>query len=395
MWMTETRSINDLVPAEYNPRQLMEKQKEALQASLDRFGQAQEIAINTDGTIIGGHQRIKILKELGYETVRVSIPDRPLTKEEEKELNVRFNQNIGEWDFAALSDNFELDELTDWGFDLDELSKQFDLLVTAEEKDDEVPEVPKEPIAKLGDLYKLGEHRLLCGDATKVEDVERLMDGQKADITFTSPPYNVGHNLGYKNKNDKYDGSGDNIENYDQFLTDWVLLALKYSRYVFNNIQMLANNKHDIIRHLAEVNNYVCDVAFWKKSQVAPAMAANVMNSQIEMIWILGKENKRSINTSEFRGTVANFIETSSAMKDNKNTKIHNATMPVALCDWVIKNFTQLKMSIIDVFGGTGTTLIAAEKLGRKCYMMELDPKYIDVIVKRWEDYTGSKAEKI
>jgi DNA modification methylase len=235
----------------------------------------------------------------------------------------------------------------------------------------------------------VGGHVLMCGDSTKKEDVEKLMNGEKADITFTSPPYNVGHNLGYKSK-DKYDGSGDNIENYDQFLTDWVMIALEHSRYVFNNIQMLANNKHDLIRHLAEVNDYICDVAFWKKSPVAPAMAENVMNSQVEMIWILGKENKRSINTGQFRGTLSNFIETSSSQKDNKNNDIHNATMPFALCDWVINNFTQTGMAIMDVFGGTGTTLIACEQTGRKCYMMELSEVYTDVIVDRYCKFTGN-----
>ena len=189
-----------------------------------------------------------------------------------------------------------------------------DLIIEPDEKDDEVPETPEEPQSKIGDLYELGNHRVLCGDSTKIEDVERLMDGKKADISFTSPPYNVGHNLGYEGKDSKYIHKDDNID-YHNLIVVTTNNSLINAKDVFVNLQFLAGNKKQLLLWLADLADSFKDIFFWKKLQVAPAMAENVANSQVEIIVLFGKNNNsRAWGNKKFRGNFSNSIETSSAL---------------------------------------------------------------------------------
>lgn len=186
-WHTEKRKISELKPWGRNPRKATEKQEKDLEASLDRFSLADPLIINPNGTVIGGHFRLRILKKRGIEEADVRVPNRPLTEKEIEELNIRLNKNLGEWDFDLLA-NFDEKLLENIGWESPELDEIFQLDTTPE--DDEVPEIRKTNI-KLGDIFQLGNHRLLCGDATKREDVEKLMQGEKADMVFTDPPYGV------------------------------------------------------------------------------------------------------------------------------------------------------------------------------------------------------------
>jgi hypothetical protein len=235
-WHNERRKIDDLIPFSHNPRAITDKQREDLKKSLEKFGLAEVPAINTDNTILAGHQRLKILQLLGRgkEEIDVRVPNRLLSEAEAKEYNIRSNKNTGYFDDDILAEYFSSDELKEWGFESDELDKLFK---DDRPEADDVPEPRKETDIKLGDLFQLGDHRLLCGDATKKEDVERLMDGKKADMVF------------------------DEI--------------------------------------------------------------------------------------------------------------------------------------VLDLFGGSGSTIIACEQLNRKCFMMELDSIYCQVIIDRWEKFTGNKAKKI
>ena len=175
-WKNETRKVSDLKFAEYNPRQMTEKQAEDLKASIDKFELVDPIVINLNNTIIGGHMRLRILKEKNVEDVDVRVPDRQLSLEEERELNVRLNKNLGEWNFDLLAD-FDLDKLKEIGFSSDELDKIMSF--SPDEKDDDVPEIPEEPKSKLGEIYQLGNHRIMCGDSTKIEDVEKIIQRNK------------------------------------------------------------------------------------------------------------------------------------------------------------------------------------------------------------------------
>lgn len=230
-------------------------------------------------------------------------------------------------------------------------------------------------------------HYLMCGDATKREDVDKLMNGQKADMSFTSPPYNVGHNLGYEGKDSKYENSDDNLDNYVDLIVNSTKLSLEYAKEVFVNIQFLANNKKEVLIWLAELSDHFKDIFFWKKLQVQPAMASNVANSQTEVIVLFGHNNNRAWGNQTWRGNFSNSIETNSASGENKNAKIHNATFPVALPAKFVKQGYKEGSIVLDLFGGSGSTLIACEQTNRICYMLELDPKYCDVIRKRYAKF--------
>ena len=236
----------------------------------------------------------------------------------------------------------------------------------------------------------------MCGDSTKEEDVAKLMDGEKADISFTSPPYNADctPTEAVNGKKTKYNGNDDNktVNEYTKFLDLYIKNAVKHSDYTFMNVQSIKNNKIALIDVLYDNKDIYADTMIWDKIHGQPAMAENVMNSVFEYIHIFSKKANRAIGSIYFRGTIDNILHIP-PQRRNEFSKIHNATFSVEFASYFVKNFA-LK-SVLDLFGGTGTTLIACEQLGRKCYMMELDPKYVDVIIKRWEDFTGKKAVKI
>ena len=388
--------IGKLIEAEYNPRQLTKEQYHNLKDSMSRFGIVDPLIVNTHkdrkNILVGGHQRLRVARDLGLKDIPCVEVD--LNPDKEKELNIRLNKNVGEWDFDALANYFDVGELTEWGFTDDELQFYEDEPTQGLIDDDEIPEV-EEAITKQGDLWLLGEHRVLCGDATKKEDVERLMDGQKADICFTSPPYNAGKTPTEvkSKKQSKYANDLDNKTNKDylSLLEDFTLLALVYCHYVFVNIQSISGNKIALIQYLHNLKERYADTIIWNKKHSQPAMAENVLNSEYEYIHCFSEKANRHIGVKKFRGTLSNIID---IHKQTKNkVKNHNATFPVNLALHFVNNFSN--NTVLDTFLGSGSTLIACEKTKRKCYGMEIDPHYCDVIVKRWEEFTGNKAERI
>jgi len=239
----------------------------------------------------------------------------------------------------------------------------------------------------------------MCGDSTSGQDVERLMAGKSATLCFTSPPYNVGNNSlgGNKNRVDsKYlnDDDDKSPQEYLDFLIKFTTIALKISQTVAINLQSLAGNKIAVIEWIYHFRHNFVDRMVWYKGQGQPAMAANVMNSRFEDVWILSPENnpKRNIATGKFHSTVSNVYEGRGASGENTYESIHAAVMPIHFALHILTSFDGIGGIVYEPFGGSGTTLIAAEQLGRQCYAMELDPVYVDLIIKRWEDFTGRKA---
>ena len=382
-----------ITPYEKNAKKHPKKQIEQVANSIKEFGMNQPIVVDKQGVIVVGHGRYEACKSLGWseEEILKYVKVVDLTEEQAKAYRLADNKlNESDWDMNLVVE--ELKGLSNEMLDLTGFDK--DLIIEPDEKDDEVPETPEEPQSKIGDLYELGNHRVLCGDSTKIEDVERLMDGKKADISFTSPPYNVGHNLGYEGKDSKYIHKDDNID-YHNLIVVTTNNSLINAKDVFVNLQFLAGNKKQLLLWLADLADSFKDIFFWKKLQVAPAMAENVANSQVEIIVLFGKNNNsRAWGNKKFRGNFSNSIETSSASKENKNAKIHNATFPVELPLTFLKHGYEKGSLVLDLFGGTGTTMIACEKLGMKCNLLELEPLYIDVIVQRYVDYTGNATIK-
>lgn len=390
-WTTERREISKLIPADYNPRQMTEKQVKTLRKSLEKFSVADPIIVNQNGRIIGGHQRCKILADIGIKEVDVRIPDRQLTDEEEQELNLRLNQNKGEFDFDALANNFELDFLKEVGFD----SKDIDKIIgkqdhseddefNAEKAKDEI----KEPKAKLGDIWALGPHRLLCGDSTDSEAVIGLFGQNKADMVFTDPPYGVSYVGKTKDaleiENDKLSDDGELKSFLEQALGNTVGV-MKDGGVIY-----VAAPSRPINQTFAEVLKAL-DVwrqtIIWVKDSLV--LSRSDYHYQHEPIFYGWKPNAKHNWYGDRKQTTIWNIDRP------KRSAEHPTMKPIALIEKALVNSSKAGDIIFDPFGGSGSTLIGCENLGRTCYTIEIDPKYSDVIIKRWEEKTGLKAEKV
>jgi DNA modification methylase len=396
--ITVNKKIKSLVEAEYNPRKLSENQKQHITDSIKRFGIVDPIIINVNkdrkNIIIGGHQRVRVAKTLGYEELPCVELD--LSRDQERELNIRLNKNTGEFDYEILNELFDIDELLDWGFTEDELEMFEEPESDGLTDDDEIPEVD-EPICKLGELWKLGDHKLLCGDATKPDDVERLMDGQKADMVFTDPPYGVAVNSGgiedLKARNRRTDRlvvKNDDLK--DDELHPFLVLA--FNNY-FKNMKdggviyvchAEALGKDVIFRTaFVECGFKPAEIIIWVKDQFA--FGRQDYHWRHEPIIYGWKEGAAHYFIDDHtQDTVWNIARP-------KKSKLHPTTKPIELVEKAVNNSSRIRNLILDLFLGSGSTLIACEKTNRKCYGMEIDPHYCDVIIKRWEDFTGRTAE--
>lgn len=391
------KKVSELHLNEKNPRK-NDGAVETVAKSIKEFGFKNPLIVDSDGKVWCGNTRLKASIQLGLEKVPCIVAD-DLTEEQIRKLALIDNKSneIAEWDMNLLTE--ELIDLDMSDFDLDWGIIEEEKKEIEEDNFDVEEAIPEEPKSKLGEIYQLGEHRLMCGDSTKEEDVGKLLDNNEIDVAFTSPPYNVGKssilNGNTHMKSSKYKHSGDNLIDYSRLLEITTNNAINNSKYAFINLQMLSNNKIEVIDYLSKFKNKLCDIAIWNKGFGAPAMARKVMNSAFEFIFAFSKDNNsRSIGTKDFRGTVSNVIELP-PQRNNEFSEIHGATFPIKFVSHFIENFSNKNDKIMDLFGGTGTTLIACEQLNRKCYMMEIDPLYVDVIIKRWEDFTGKKAIKL
>lgn len=396
----EYRKVSQLKNWDKNPRNIKEKDFERLKTQIRDLKQYKPLLITDDGIVLGGNMRLRAYRDLGTEEVWVSVVDAP-----DEETKMRYalsdNDRAGYYDgdmLANLTGEYPDFNWEDYAVDLKEPQTLDDLIksLTPVEEDD-VPEISDEPArSEYGKVYQLGRHRLMCGDATKIEDVEKLMDGQKADIAFTSPPYNVGENarLSFHDKenDNKYkDGYKDDNPEYLKLLLDTTTNQLMFSDYVFVNLQMLANNKREVIEWLYQLKEKYADVIIWNKEYSQPAMANNVMNSDFEFVFCFSNgESNRALGTGNFRSTVSN-VYTAPPQRKNDFADLHAATFPVHFPVHFLKHFTKDSGSVLDVFAGTGTTLIAAEQLNKTAYLLELDPKYCDVIRKRYENFINKE----
>lgn len=387
-----------------NVRRHGEKNLDAIKASLSRFGQQKPIVVDADGIVRAGNGTLMAAKALGWP--EVTIVRTALKGAEATAYAIADNRTaeLAEWDDDALAQTLAALQIEDeelakaTGFDDADIDA---MLAPDEVTEDEVPEPPVDPITKPGDLWILGEHRLLCGDATKAEDVGRLMAGAKADICFTSPPYALGEsvrlsgNKAMSSKGKAYDRHNDDSESWPALMDGWWEQSLSVVSTVWLvNVQPLAGNKRDLMRWIADRVNRLIDIITWDKGHAQPPMAQGVLASRYEWIIALGRDGaSRAFPMSTWRGTMQSVYD-APPQRSNEYSKIHAATMPIHLPVWAIGSICDQSTSVYDPFLGSGTTLIAAEQLGRKCYGMEISPAYCDVIVKRWETLTGKKATR-
>lgn len=367
--------------------------------------------------IIGGHQRVRVLQELAKsENAHLPLDQVPVVfvdAQDEREARRRVLQDVaqfgkvegeGLYEFMSqaeisiegLKDSFRLPDVHIESFELEYFKDN--TVPPAEDPGAGAP--PKIAKTVPGDLWILGNHRLLCGDSTRQDLIDRLMDGKRAEICFTSPPYNVGKNASLRGtgKESLYNENSDHksSEEYRQFLIDFTTIAMSVSDVVFVNVQLLAGNKLAIPEYWHHFRGQLIDLLIWDKEHAAPAMAENVMNSVFELVFAFtmqAAEPKRTMfRAPAFRGTVDNIFRLSPIGKKDELAKDHGAVFPLEFAAHFISKFSQ--GSVFEPFGGSGTTLIASEQLGRSSFVMELDPAYCDVIIERWQRLTGQAAHR-
>jgi len=371
-----------------NPRIIKDDKFHKLVKSIQEFPKMLEIrpiVVNQDMIVLGGNMRLKASKEAGLKEVFIVKAD-DLTEDEQKQFIIKDNVGFGEWDWEMLANEWEADLLEEWGLDVPDFGITEE--PSAEEDDYNMPDEIQTDIV-LGDLFEIGEHRLLCGDSTDSDAVAKLMNGEKANLSFTSPPYNAGKSEALSGNthtvDNKYNEYNDNQNQSDylNLLIDFTNNALLNSEYLICNIQSLAGNKIALIEYLHYFKNNFIDVAIWDKGHGAPAMAENVMTSAWEYLFFISSKDKasRAIPNANFRGTIPNIYR-GTPQRNNEFSSVHAATFPIDLPEWSIQ-FSKIGDILLDQFLGTGTTMVASHQMKRKCYGMELDPKYCQVIVDR------------
>jgi DNA modification methylase len=372
----EWRSVETLIPYAKNARTHSDEQVAQIAGSIKEFGFNNPVLVDKENSVIAGHGRLMAARKLGMDKVPV-VKLEHLTESQRKAYVLADNRialNSG-WDTSMLS--LELQDLKDdidlslLGFDPDELDALLNPIEETEGLTDEdaVPDVPDEPKTKLGDIYILGNHRLMCGDSTSIDAVDKLMDGNPVDLIFTDPPYNVGFN-GRSGKHDVIKNDNLSDTDFETFIGE-VCNTIKAidpkAYYIWCNW-----NFYGILQ--GKLDYKTCIV--WAKN-----------------VFGMGNGYRHQHEFCLFNGKIDEIIKNESDLWEVKKDRnyVHPTQKPVALSVRAFGNHIKL-LNVLDLFGGSGSTLIGAEQTGRKAYLMELDPKYCDVIVARWEQFTGKKA---
>ncbi len=420
-WTERRVAVDDLVPYEKNPRSISKTDFARLIASLQKFGYHQRVLAQPDLRIIGGHQRKKAFKQLGIDEVTVLVPDRELTDAEFRELLIKDNLPFGDFDFDMLANDFDRDLLKEWGM-TDRMLGLVDnqtTIATGLSPDDDVPVVAAKPVSQPGDVWLLGDHRVMCGDSTNAEQLKKLMGGGVADLIFTSPPYSL-------------------QRDYETKIADWD----KLMEGVFGNLP--AGSKTQILVNLGLIHRENEFIVYWQhwlqfmreqnwrrfgwyvwdQGFGLPGSWNGRLGPSFEFIFHF---NRESVMPNKFKEKKAENItvKNNSSMRDpngkttafsnpeaslathkipdsvlripRQNGRIaadldHPAPFPVALPLEIMLAYSQPKGMCYDPFLGSGSSIIAAEKSDRVCYGMELAPLYADVAVRRWQKFTAKDA---
>jgi DNA modification methylase len=385
------KKVTELIPYVKNSRTHSDEQVAQIAASIKEFGWTNPILVDGSNGIIAGHGRLMAARKLGHKEVpTIELAD--LTETQKKAYIIADNRlalNAG-WDNELLT--IELNDLLADGFALELLGfdpKELDALLEPEmveglTDDDAVPDVPDEPTTKLGDIYKLGNHRLMCGDSTSIDAVDKLMDGQKADMVFTDPPYGVDYDGGHAT-----DKRRTKLENDDKTLMYAGALPIAYMASKDGAALYLwfaDRFAKDVLIALDECNFQVRTWIIWNKNLAQfGAIGAQYKTKHEPCIYAFKKGKAPFWNGPNNEVTVWD-------VKRHSKNQFHPTQKPVELPVRAMENSSKGGDTVLDLFGGSGSTLIACEKINRHARLMELDPKYCDVIVKRWEDFTGKKA---
>lgn len=414
------KKLNDLTPYENNPR-LNDGAVDAVAKSIEEFGFKVPIVVDKDGVIVAGHTRLKAAKQLAIDEVPCIIAD-DLSDEELKAFRLADNKvsELAEWDLDKLEKEMEsmTTDMTKFGFiqieNIDEAIDDINELMNDEMEPED------EPKAKKGEIYKLGDHYLMCGDSTKKDDVDRLLDGTKIDLVVTDPPYFIDYSGGANADRDKITNDAlSGQERYDFLRNTFDNLATNLKSGGCFYIWHSEFARYDFLKALRDAGLEDKQVIIWVKSTAT--LSRQDYNWKHEPCLYGWKDGAGHYYNNDFTATTAptefkavnkmtdaektEYIKlledylstgTTTMMYDKPlKSEYHPTTKPVKLIAEQITRSSRIGESVLDLFGGSGTTLLACEELGRKCYMMEYEPKYIDVIIMRWEELTGKKVVKI
>lgn len=402
-WTVEKRKVKDLIPLEKNPRKITKASMAKLKDRIIKRGMHDVVKLDTKGIVLSGNMRTQALTELGVDEVDVMIPSRELTGEERGAIILESNKSDGEWDQTLLPD-YGTDVLIEAGFETMEVDQ-----LMHDDEDEEDPfdaekalEKLKTPRTKLGDMFKLGDSYLLCGDSVSEKDVEKLMQGQKADMVFTDPPYNMNF-TNTKNEGIMNDNMGE-----EQFILFCEKFMTRFKESVkLGGVFYICSGFQSYIPFLyamRAVGIHFAGPIIWVKNTLG--MGMNDYRHKHEMI-IKAKKEKPTKKTKAltilygWNNGKHYFADTHeeadvwNISRPANNVMQHPTQKPIALVNRAIKNSSKRDDIILDLFAGSGSTLISAIKTGRRAYCMELDPKFCDVIINRYENITGDQAEKM
>ena len=368
--------IKDIHINPKNPRYIKDDRFRLLVKNIKEFPKMMKlrpIIIDNTGMILGGNMRYLAMVDLGYKEIPEGwvIKASELSEEEKEKFKILDNVPFGNWDYDILANEWDIAKLQEWGIELPEIEAN----IEAEEDDfdvDKAVETAKEPTSKLGEIWQLGEHRLMCGDAKLRGDVEELIQGEKADVGITDPPYGV-------RKKEEWDSK-------DNFIKSLLVWFNNYRKFCNYGLIWFCADK--MLPYLVNYEGFV-RLLIWNKppgSQYAGASNNNIWYSNESILVYDYSELKKNCGTEKYSYSV---FESRTISEGEEG---HPTTKPIDLMSWLISHYSKKNQIVLDLFGGSGSTLIACEQLDRKCFMMEVDPIYCDVIIKRWETYTNGKA---
>lgn len=415
-WLTVSKKVNDLIPQDVNPRKINDSQMSSLKKSLEKYNLVEIPAIGNNSKILAGHQRIKALQLLGRgdDMIDVRVPNRPLTDDEEKQYLIASNAISGEWDYEALK-SFEIDLLVEAGLDKIEIAKFWDtdngVVDDNFDVDKEIKKITK-PKTKLGDIILLGKHKIFCGDSTLPENLMKLFGDERASMIYSDPVYNININYNGGIGGDKDYGGHVNdsrtFAEYKGFISDSLEAASSVSKYDVHCFyycdQIYIGLIQEVFRLLGLTNKRVC---IWLKNSQNPVSKVFCNKAYEPAVYaIRGRPylaeqmtnlnevlNKEFTTGNELLSQVDDFLEIWTAKRLASKDYMHATSKPLDLHEKAIKRCTQPDDIILDSFLGSGSTLLAAEQLGRRVYGCELEPAFCDLIIRRYELMTNDKAK--
>lgn len=382
-WRAETRKLADLRPWDRNPRIFDQKGMLDLTSSVERFGLAEPLVINTDGLILGGHARYTVLLAQGETEALCMVPSRAFTEKEIEEINIRLNANHGgKFDWDALANEWNQDELADWGLDIPDFDKP---ISETEDDDFETPDnLPKTDIIR-GDIIEIGPHRLICGDSTNADDVAKVLAGAKPELMITDPPYGVNYDADWRNHTGdlaRADRAIGKVENDDR--ADWsAAFALSPSKisYVWHASSSAVQFALDLMKCDFEIRSQI----IWNKNNIA--ISRGHYHWKHEPCWYAVKKGATANWIGDRKQNTVWDID-----KPQKSETGHSTQKPVECMARPMQNHSG---DVYEPFAGSGTTFVAAHQLGRKCYGIEINPQYCQIIIDRMKALDANIEIKI